>query len=161
MVSDGVAQPRMLVLARESRGMTQGQLAAAIQLLDRPGGKVSQGYVSRAEAGRLPVSGERLELFADALNYPAPLLVVKAHEVGAGPGLVHHRKKQAATATDLKRIHAVLNLTRIQLRALMQGAPRPSGPGIPHIQVDDLTTPADAARQVRTEWAAPPGPLAS
>src|SRR5690349_22353622 len=108
-----VAQPRMLVLGRESRAMTQGQLAAAMQQLDGPDGKVSQGYVSRAEAGRLTVAGDRLELYARALDYPAPLLCLSEHEVGAGVGLVHHRRKQAATAGDLKRIHAVLNLTRI------------------------------------------------
>lgn len=155
------AHPRMLVLSRESRGMTQGQLAAAMQELDKSGGKISQGYISRAEAGRLTVSDDRLELYAQALGYPAALLCLTENEVGAGVGLVHHRKKQAATAGDLKRIHAVVNLTRLQLRPLLAGAPRPAGPGIPRIPVDDLTTPSDAARAVRAAWSVPPGPLES
>ena len=160
-VIEDVAQSRMLVLARESRGMTQGQLAAAMQERDGANSKISQGYVSRAEAGRLAVTGERLELYARALDYPVSLLCLDEQEFGAGAGLVHHRKKQAASAIDLRRIHALLNLTRIQLRALLPGTPRPPEHGIPQIAVDDLTTPADAARKMRAQWAAPGGPLDS
>jgi Zn-dependent peptidase ImmA (M78 family)/transcriptional regulator with XRE-family HTH domain len=157
----GVAQPRMLVLARESRAMTQGQLAEAMQALADSDGKVSQGYVSRAEAGRLTVSGERLGLYARALNYPAQLLCLTEHEVGAGPGLVHHRKKQAISAADLRRIHALLNLTRIQLRALLSGVARPAGIGIPHIPVDAYNTPEEAAGRLRAERGIPKGPIDS
>src|SRR5689334_8114899 len=94
----GGAQPRMLVLARESRSMTQKQLSMVMKELDGPNSKVSQGYLSRAEAGRLTVTGDRLELFARALGYPAELLCLTEQEFGAGAGLVHHRKKQAASA---------------------------------------------------------------
>jgi Zn-dependent peptidase ImmA (M78 family) len=156
-----VAQPRMLVLARESRGITQGELARAMQSLEGPGGKVSQGYVSRAEAGRLTVNGERLDLYARALDYPARLLCLTEQEVGAGPGLVHHRKKQATSAADLRRIHALLNLTRIQLRALLSGVARPASSGIPHIPVDDHDTPDEAAGRLRAEWSIPEGPIDS
>ncbi|NKY87623.1 helix-turn-helix domain-containing protein [Nocardia veterana] len=144
-----VANPRMLVLARESRSLTQGQLAELMQKLADSAGRVSQGYVSRAEAGRLGVTGDRLELYAHALGYPVSLLCLTAQEVGAGAGLVHHRKKQAAAAGDLKRIHAMLNLTRIQLKGLTAGVPGRHRSGIPRIEVDNVTTPADAARAVR------------
>jgi Zn-dependent peptidase ImmA (M78 family)/transcriptional regulator with XRE-family HTH domain len=157
----GVAQPRMLVLARESRAMTQGELAKAMQALEGPDGRVSQGYVSRAEAGRLTVTEERLGLYARALHYPAQLLYLTEQEVGAGPGLVHHRKKQAISAADLRRIHALLNLTRIQLRALQSGVARPAGIGIPQIPVDAYDSPEDAARRVRAEWGIPKGPIDS
>jgi Zn-dependent peptidase ImmA (M78 family)/transcriptional regulator with XRE-family HTH domain len=146
-----VAHPRMLVLARESRSLTQGQLAEAMQKLEGSASRVSQGYVSRAEGGRLAVTGERLDLYAHALGYPAPLLCLSEREVGAGAGMVHHRKKQAAAAGDLKRIHALLNLTRIQLRGLSAAVPIRVTTALPHIEVDDLTTPADAARALRRE----------
>jgi Zn-dependent peptidase ImmA (M78 family) len=160
-LESGVVQSRMLVLARESRSMTQGDVAEAMRALEGAGVKVTQGYVSRAEAGRLTVTGERLAVYAAALGYPERLLCLSEHEVGAGSGLVHHRKKQAGSAPDLRRIHALLNLTRIQLRALITGAPRRSGAGIPHIRVDDYDTPEDAARRVRAEWGLPLGPLSS
>jgi Zn-dependent peptidase ImmA (M78 family) len=86
---------------------------------------------------------------------------LREQEVGAGVGLIHHRKKQAASAGDLKRIHALLNLTRIQLRAVVAEGPQPVSGGIPHISLDDLTTPADAAREARTQWELVAGPLES
>lgn len=159
--TEDTARPRMLVIARESRSMKQGELANAMQALAGADAKVSQGYVSKAEAGRLNVSGDRLELYARALDYPAALLCLDEQEVGAGAGLIHHRKKQAASAGDLKRIHAVLNLTRIQVSALLRDVPRAPRPVLPHLTADDLTTPADVARQLRAEWGTPRGPLES
>ncbi|MFC6091533.1 ImmA/IrrE family metallo-endopeptidase [Saccharothrix lopnurensis] len=159
--SDVAAQPRMLVLARDSRGLKQGDVAEAMKALEGHGSKVSQAYVSRAEAGRLTVSGDRLELYACALGYPPGLLVVREAEVGAGPGLVHHRKKQAVAAPDLRRIHAVLNLTRIQLKGLLGDVPRVVKLSIPQIPVDDYSPPEEAAGIVRAEWGIPRGPLDS
>lgn len=155
------AHPRMLVLARESRSMTQGQLAEVMQKLEGSTSRVSQGYVSRAESGRLAVAGDRLELYAHAVGYPVSLLCLTEQEVGAGAGLVHHRKKQAAAAGDLKRIHALLNLTRIQLNGLTGLVLRRASNMVPHIEVDDLNTPADAARSVREQWGVRRGRLDS
>lgn len=117
-----------------------------MQKLEGSASRVSQGYVSRAEGGRLAVTGERLDLYAHALGYPAPLLGLSECEIGAGAGMVHHRKKQAAAAGDLNRIHALFNLTRIQLRGLAAALPIRVTTALPHIEVDDLITLADAAR---------------
>jgi Zn-dependent peptidase ImmA (M78 family)/transcriptional regulator with XRE-family HTH domain len=156
------AQPRMLVLARESRGWKQGDVAKTMKELDiEPDSKVSQAYVSRAESGRLVVSGDRLELYASALGYPPELLTLDRGEVGAGVGLIHHRKKQAVTAPDLRRIHAILNLTRVQLAGLVDGVPRSPETKIPQVAVDDYTSPEEAADAVRADWGVPCGPLDS
>ena len=66
---DAVANAAMLILARESRGITQAELAEA---MTRHSGEtpVSQGYVSKAEAGRLEVTGPRLSLYADRAGLP-------------------------------------------------------------------------------------------
>lgn len=155
------AHPRMLVLARESRGWKQGDVAKAMKKLDGDDSKVSQAYVSRAESGKLAVGGDRLELYANALRYPVELLVVDRAEVGAGAGLIHHRRKQAVAAPELRRIHAVLNLTRLQLTGLLEGVPRLIDAKIPQIAVDDLYSPEEAADAVRAEWGVPGGPLDS
>jgi len=156
------AHPRMLVLARESRGWKQGDVAKAMKELDdEPDSKVSQAYVSRAESGKLAVSGDRLELYASALGYPSELLTLDESEIGAGAGLIHHRKKQAVAAPELRRIHAVLNLTRVQLRSLLDDAPRAVEAKIPQVMVDDFTSPEEAADAVRAEWGIARGPVDS
>lgn len=155
------AQPGMLVLARESRGLTQAEVATAMTKAS-PGGStpVSQGYVSRAEAGRLLVTDERLELYAAALGYPPELLCLDPQVNGIGVGLVHHRKKASLSASALRRVHAHLALARLQLDSLS------SATALPEVQrrflrvpLNDLITSKDAARRIRREWSMPPGPV--
>ena len=59
------AHPAMLVLAREAAAMTQTELARSMAAL--ADGDVSQGYVSRAESGRLTVTGESRAPWVSAL----------------------------------------------------------------------------------------------
>jgi hypothetical protein len=86
-----VADPGMLTLARDSRGWTQSDLADQMSRMD--GNRITQGYVSRAEAGRIPVKGERDHLFADALRYTPAMLCRATDIAGAVVGLVHHRQR--------------------------------------------------------------------
>lgn len=80
--------------------------------------RASQGYVSRAEAGRLAVRGERLALFAAALRYTPEMLCRATDNGGVGVGLVHHRKRASMGALALRRVHATLAVTRLQVEAL-------------------------------------------
>jgi Zn-dependent peptidase ImmA (M78 family) len=155
---DLTAEPAMLVLARESRGWTQADLAEAMSELEA-GARISQGYVSRAEAGRLTVTGDRLLLFAAALRYIPEVLCSPADVHGVGIGLVHHRKRASMGSTGLRRIHAILALTRMQTKALTRAADLTGEHRFRHIPVDDLDTPQDAAEQLRKEWDLPPGPV--
>jgi Zn-dependent peptidase ImmA (M78 family) len=154
-----VARSAMLVLARESRGMTQADVAAAMSSLAGETA-VSQGYVSRAESGRLAVSGARLELYAKALRYPSHLLCTEGEVHGVGVGLVHHRKRASLGAQALRRIHAELALSRLHVRALVAAVAGEQSHRFRHIEVDDLDTPADAAGTLRREWLLPAGPVA-
>ena len=121
MANEGlIAHSTMLVLTRESRGLRQAELAQAMSSL--AGEPVSQGYVSRAEAGRLAVTDQRLDLYAQALDYPPRLLCVEADVDGVGIGLVHHRKRASLGAPALRRIHAELTLARYQVQALLRAA---------------------------------------
>jgi Zn-dependent peptidase ImmA (M78 family) len=155
---DVVAHPAMLVLARESRAMTQAELAQ--EMTRRSDGTVvSQGYVSKAEAGRLEVTWLRLSWYAAALGYPVAVLGTDPQLHGVGVGLVHHRKRASLGAPALRRIHAELALARMQTRALLALA------GIDHdhrfhrIAIDDFDTASDAAITVRREWGLAPGPV--
>ncbi|MFE0147847.1 ImmA/IrrE family metallo-endopeptidase [Nonomuraea sp. NPDC059007] len=152
------AQASMLMLARESRGMTQTALARAMSdLAQEP---ISQGYVSKAEAGRLAVEGERLTVYARALGYPRGLLRLDAEVTGIGIGLVHHRKKAALGAHALRRIHAHLALGRLQTHRLFRALPVDlSLHRFEHIAVNDLDTPTEAAQTLRKLWEVPAGPI--
>lgn len=152
-----VADPTMLTLARDSRGWTQSDLAGELSRLE--GTRITQGYVSRAEAGRIPVRDERVQLFADALHYTADLLCRTSDTAGAGVGLIHHRKRASMGAPALRRIHAMLALTRLQVESLTQAADFDRRIQFRRIEVNDFDTPADAAETVREEWSVPAGPV--
>ncbi|MFJ9598302.1 ImmA/IrrE family metallo-endopeptidase [Streptomyces virginiae] len=153
-----IAVPAMLALARESRGMTQADLAVTMSRLDGAN-RVSQGYVSRAEAGRLQVRDDRLELYAEALGYTPEMLCRTTDTHGVGVGLVHHRKRASMGATSLRRIHATLTLTRLQVESLTAPLPDLQDHGFRHIEVDDLDTPEDAAATLREAWGVNQGPI--
>lgn len=147
---DPAAHAAMLVLARESRGMTQAELA---QVMTRQSGTaVSQGYISKAEAGRLKVTGSRLSAYAKALRYPVAVLCTDPALHGVGVGLVHHRKRASLGAPALRRIHAELALARMQTRALLALAGAEHRHRFHRIVVDDFDSAADAAIQLRREW---------
>ncbi|MEV6537131.1 ImmA/IrrE family metallo-endopeptidase [Streptomyces sp. NPDC051639] len=162
MTSDDLqAHPGMLALARESRGMTQTEVADAMTKASDGAGVVSQGYISRAESGRLAVGDDRLALYATALGYPPELLRVDPQMSGVGVGLIHHRKRASLSAPALRRIHAQLALVRLQVSGMVDAAAVPEGMHrFPQVVLDDFTTAKDAARQVRREWAMPSGPVA-
>lgn len=155
MTVDAVAHPAMLVLARESRGLTQADLAQRMTRDD--GAPVSQGYVSKAEAGRLEVIEPRLSLYATALGYPTAVLCADPEVHGIGVGLVHHRKRASLGALALRRIHAELTLARFQMRALLSLAGGDHKHRFHRIAVDDFDTASDAAITLRREWGLAPG----
>lgn len=157
-IEEMAAEPAMLVLARESRGWTQADVAEAMSQLET-GARISQGYVSRAEAGRLTVTRDRLLLFAAALRYAPEVLCSTADIHGVGIGLVHHRKRASMGTTGLRRIHAILALSRMQTKALTRAAGLTGEHRFHHIHIDELDTPPDAADQLREEWNLPPGPI--
>lgn len=161
MTDEPQAQTAMLTLLREARGLTQAEVAAAMtEVSGDAGPTVSQGYISKAESGRLIVTGERLDLYAAALGYPPELLCLDPQVHGVGVGLIHHRKRASLQVSALRRIHAQLVLTRIQLSGLTAAAKTEHlEPHFPHVELDDLTLPRDAARRLRKEWRLPSGPV--
>ena len=156
------AKPSMLTLVREAAGMTQAEVAANMTKLsgDGSGPPVGQGYVSRAEKGRLIVAGDRLKLYAQALSCTPQLLCLDVHAAEVGIGLVYHRKKAALSAPALRRIHGQLALARLHVRRLRQAAgDTPHEAAFVRVDLDEETRPYEAATQVREAWGLPPGPV--
>jgi Zn-dependent peptidase ImmA (M78 family)/transcriptional regulator with XRE-family HTH domain len=156
------AKAEMLMLVRESLGITQTEVAERMAKLSAASGSpVSQGYVSRAEKGRLVVSGDRLGLYAQALECVPSLLCLDPQVADVGIGLVHHRKKAALAAPALQRIHAQLALTRLHVQNLLQAAEvAADGSRFVRVPVDETYMPFEAAEAVREAWGMPDGPVA-
>lgn len=141
--------PEMLVLARESRGLTQSELARLLS--------VTQGFISKIEADLLEPSPELLDRLSEILEYPEPFFYLPDTVYGPGVTEFWHRKRQAATSRDMRRIYADLNKRIIHLKRLLQSVDLPEGQW--RFDLDEFDTPAEAARAVRSAWHLPPGPV--
>ena len=124
-LDDGTANADLLVAAREALGLTQAQLAARLTELAGSEQPVSQGYVSRVEKGALTVTGDRLGLFAAALESSPGLLASPARLWSLGDGCLYHRNRASTKASTLRRLHARVNLLWLHLHRLAEVAGEP------------------------------------
>ncbi|WP_262285964.1 XRE family transcriptional regulator [Micromonospora sp. MA102] len=156
MIEPLVAEPGMLIQARESRGLRQNEVALAMS--KHLGTTVSQAYVSKAEAGRVSVSDERLEAFSAALGYPVAVLCDAPDAEGVGIGLIHHRKRASLGAPALRRIHNQLKFGRRQTTPLLAAAGAHPHRFLRHELAED-ESPEEIAQLVRREWSLGAGPI--
>lgn len=143
--------PRMLTLARESRGWTQRTLE------ERSG--VSQGYISKIEKGLKEPAPEKLEALAGALGYSVEVLALDDPIMGVDA--LFNRMLKTIPVTKLRQDQALVNLRRIQTRRLLRGIEFDSPNAFPRLDVEEVGGPAEAARIVRRAWRLPFGPIAS
>lgn len=145
--------PEMLGLARESRGMSQAGLASALG--------VTQGKISKYETGFSSVSAEDLENLCGVLEYPADFFFITDPVMGFGSACFHHRKRQSLPVSELRVIHATVNVIRIHLSRLLEGVEIERRNEFPRLDIDDYDSPEVIARIVRGAWKVPRGPVRS
>jgi Zn-dependent peptidase ImmA (M78 family)/DNA-binding XRE family transcriptional regulator len=146
----------MLTLARDARGMTQAELAAALQL--------GQGTLSKYETGFSEPPTEFIAQVGDALGFPPTLFYEPGRPYGLPP--FHYRRRKKLAAKTLGRIVAEMNLRRMHLSKMLVSFEWRTNAFIPEIDRDEyrgrgkehLTT-EDAARLVREMWMLPNGPI--
>jgi Zn-dependent peptidase ImmA (M78 family)/transcriptional regulator with XRE-family HTH domain len=144
--------PEMIVLARESRGMTQGELAESIG--------VSQGKVSKYEHGLLQVSEDDLEKISKVLGYTIEFFFQIDKVYGLGHSMLFHRQRQDVPVLVQKRIQGEVNISRMQVERLLLSAEVESEFRIEPI---DLELHGGEVEQiaglVRDSWRLPIGPV--
>ena len=144
--------PEMLTLAREARGMTQSELAAATG--------ISQSQLSKFEAGMQPVPQEMLDKLARALDYPTSLFFRSDSVKGFGVSFIFHRKKASASAGELRKVQAQLNKHRMEVASLLRGAEIETESRFHQMDIQGHPGgAAEIARLVRASWMLPLGPI--
>jgi Zn-dependent peptidase ImmA (M78 family)/DNA-binding XRE family transcriptional regulator len=143
--------PNMLILARESRSITQKELAQKLG--------VTQGWLSRVESGLREISDEFIPDLSDYLNYPVDFFFQKEKIYGFGPTELFNRKRQSVSSKTLQKIHAQINIRRIQLAKILLGIEIIEN-NIPTFDIDEFRgSVEDIAKAVRSYWMVPPGPI--
>jgi Zn-dependent peptidase ImmA (M78 family)/transcriptional regulator with XRE-family HTH domain len=142
--------PEMVILGREVRGLTQLELAQRL--------RVSQGKVSKVEAGLLGMSVEEVARLSVVLDLPAPFFYQREQRFGPGLGELFHRRRQDVPVRVLSRLHGEINWRRIHAARLLRAVEIDCR--VPQLDLDDFAgNPAQAARAVRASWMLPRGPI--
>lgn len=143
----------MIILARESRGLTQSDLAKLVS--------VTQGKISKMESGLLGVSEDMIKQIAPKLDYPEDFFYFTDQLYGAGIsgiGILYHRSRQNLSSKLVSKIYAQINIRRIHLSKLLKAVEIDSQ--FRHFDIDDFGGKVeDVARQVRASWFIPNGPI--
>ena len=146
----------MLTLARESRGLTQAELATAASL--------GQGTLSKYETGVLNAPVEFAADAGRALGYPSSFFYQAGQPYGFPP--FHYRRRKKLSTKALGRIVAEMNIRRMHVLKLTISFEQKTNQFIPEIDLDEYHGRSkgrlnieDVARSVREAWMLPAGPV--
>ena len=143
--------PEMVVLARQSRGVSQTELADMLL--------VSPGWLSKVEGGLKAVPGEKLLRIAEALDYPTEFFLSRSRLYGPGVSDMFHRRRRNVPAKILDKNQAQMEIRRLNLARLLSSVDI----GEIEIRTFDLEEfdgrVQDIARAVRASWHLPRGPV--
>lgn len=130
--------------------MTQKALAEAIG--------VAQGTISKLENGHSPGDPELASALARALDY-TPNFFFEDAKVFELPA-VFFRKRKTLPGLDVKALQAQINILRMQAEKLAKSVELPDC-HVPTVDLDDdhRFTPQQVARELRSQWGIPTGPL--
>lgn len=140
---------QMIALAREARGMTQRALAARLSL--------TQATISRYESGWVEIPGDHLDALSAVLGRPRSFFLWNERLYGAS--CLYHRRKQRITLKELNKIHAQVNILRIQAARLLEFTKISSDYSFYRLDIHKLGSPEEAARRLRQLWQLPTGPV--
>lgn len=141
--------PEMIIMARESRALTQSALARLVS--------VSQGKISKIENGMLSVSEDILKKLSQTLDYPEEFFSLTGPICGPGYGLIYHRKRQSLSNKIEGKIHSQINIRSIHLLKLLRAVDIIDCK-IPSLDIDEYDGNAEEiARIIRASWSLPPG----
>jgi Zn-dependent peptidase ImmA (M78 family)/DNA-binding XRE family transcriptional regulator len=146
------ANPQMVILGRESRGLTQKDLAELLS--------IKQGTLSKIESGLLQLTDDELANLSSVLNYPKHFFSQTDPVYGPGTSELYHRKRKDIPLKLLKKIHATIHLRHMQVERLLQSVDIGSI-DIRTVDLDEpgAPTPEEIARMVRATWHLPTGPI--
>lgn len=147
------ANPAMLVLAREYRGLTQEELARSIG--------VGQARVAKWEGGaQSEIPDPLFGLLCDTLAFPPAFFEQTEELLGFGSSAYYYRKKADLTAADRRRIHGMVNLLRIHVKRMLASVDIEAKHRLPQLDIEAYGGSASkAAQAVRDFWSLPDGPV--
>ena len=145
------ANPQMVTLARLSRGLNQATLASIMG--------ITQGTLSKIEAGVASVSEGELDALTSTLGYPRRFFFIRTRfDGGTVSELYHNRKRKMTKAMALTQAYACATIRRLHVERLTEGNDLPDN-RFPFYPSEEYGDPIKTARTVRAMLELPDGPI--
>ncbi|MBN2075177.1 MAG: ImmA/IrrE family metallo-endopeptidase [Dehalococcoidales bacterium] len=142
--------PAWLVIARQSRGLTQKELAQSLS--------VNQGWLSRIESGLRNISEEKLEEVSKLLDYPVSFFCQPDPPYLAGRTDIFHRKT-AVPEKVINKVNGQLTVISTALERLLEGI-EIEGISMESVDLEEYTGSIETIAQImRSNWGVPRGPV--
>lgn len=142
--------PEMLILAREAKGIVQGEFA---ELLG-----VSQGTVSRWETGVLEPTSDIIDRYSGHLDVTPEFFHKVQRVYGFNSTVFFHRRRETGTDKALRKLHARLNILRMRIGTLLTSARIESPFQFRRFEMADYHGRVETiAQMVRAGWRMAPG----
>ncbi len=140
--------PEMIILARESRGMTQLDLAKRIRM--------TQGYVSKVENDIYEASEEMVNRMVQTLKYPQEFFFepYRSHHLGMG----FYRKHKSLPSRLKAEIDAYANLHRMRIQKMLRIVELTDSRVVERA-INEHGSPEEIARAIREYWRVSRGPI--
>ena len=132
--------PKMLTVARESRGLNQAELAEKVNL--------SASNISRMEQDFIEITPSNFNLIAGVLNYPEEFFYLAGENL---PPALALRKRNIVAQKIMVPIEAQVNIYRLNVEKLITAINYPEI-SLPVLDIEKLGSPAEAARKLRKLW---------
>lgn len=137
---------QILQLARESRGLSQTQLAHSAQ--------VTQGTISFLENGMMEINETLLQKLATALDYPTSFF--RRQTSLYNPNNYFWRKRSKVPGKAIKQAEALMNIYKMGIETMLKSVDLPDTT-LFNWDVTKDGTPEEAAKQLRKVWRLPKG----
>lgn len=144
---NNLANYKMLIIARESRGLSQTDLANDVG--------VSQGNLSKIEQGIYPFGEELLSKVANVLKYPKEFFFEKIEKLPINQQF--HRKRKVIQKKYLSELDSNLTIRRLHIKKLLNSIEIEDQ--IPKLNIQDYGSPEEIANKLRLHWKIPSGPI--
>jgi Zn-dependent peptidase ImmA (M78 family)/transcriptional regulator with XRE-family HTH domain len=144
--------PEAVLVARESRGRTQLEVAQAIG--------VTQGLISKAEQGTTTLKDEDVVAMGNYLHYPPSFFYESGRIRDTGSACLYHRKRKTLPAKVLKQLDARMMVRNVNVRHLLNGLEISGDRDFYTLDLDEFGgSPVEVARALRAAWRVPEGPI--
>lgn len=130
----------MITVARESRGLSQLELAEKLSL--------SPSNLSRMEQDFIEVGENHLKAITTILNYPEEFFYQEGETL---PPALALRKRNVVAQKIMLPIEAQVNIYRLNVEKLLKAIGQPEI-NLPVLDIEKLGSPAEAARKLRKLW---------